>query len=64
MSTIGAYNMLTKSLLKIVAMLQEVNPFVQGQEWCYKDFAAMWTINTNGILCYNKKVYILNSTAV
>jgi hypothetical protein len=60
----GAYDTPTKSLLEIVAALQEGDPFVQGQEWRYKDFAIIWTTDINSILCCNGKVYILDSTAI
>jgi hypothetical protein len=40
MSTMRAYDTPTKSLLEIVAASQEVDPFVQDQEWRHKDHAA------------------------
>ena len=64
MSTMGAYDTPTKSLLEIVAASQGVDPFVQGQEWRRKDSTDAWTTDTNGILRRNGKVYIPDSTAL
>lgn len=64
MSTMRAYDTLTKSMLEIVAASQKVDPFVQGCEWHRKDSAMAWTMDSTSILRHNGKVYILDSTAV
>jgi hypothetical protein len=64
MSTMRAYDTPTESLLEIVVALQKVDPFVQGQEWRYKNPANAWAVDTAGILCYNGKVYILDSAVL